>query len=1147
MKKSLHWFIVLGMVAGLLAALLPTAGPVHGATLGWSTTNLPRVGSTRNQVLNQKKGTVMAVSPDYANDSRVWLAADVLGGITGGITDDLFRSTNGGKTWSSVDVDGSLINNDIVAIVPSPFFATDSTLFVATTTTVFRSTNSGSSFSQLGGDQGSINGDEVISSMAVSPNYNGIGEIAIGLVDPAAGVGDCPTGPNGGDDCVRVWGRSNVLNWASPAIADTGSGGKGDMSADVTSIAYSPAFSGDGVLMVVASAAAARGALEETGSFLVHLVGATSFWGSVFGNITITTDVEDVGDAEGGIFSSSIALPTDYDGSDSATRMAFVGFNSNGFDSAAAVSLDDDDGVYRVTTSATLVSPAGDTGAEGITTVAYAGTRSAGTLLATSANAGAANVVFRSVDANDSTGVVYSARRPIPGDDSAAGTSGTVAFAPDGLTAFALIDSLDGRDGGFSRSTDGGYTWVQVSHMRNVGVFSDMTATIAGFAAAPDFDTSQHLVLATGDNSDNPDGGEDAILRSADAGSTWERGESVVLGEAPESVVFAYSPGFASDSTIYYGIVGDTVLKRSTDGGTTWSNRSLVTCSDSKIVSLLALDQNTILTGCADGDVFRSINGGFLFSQSTGTPGSGVSSIVMSPNFATDNEILMGAEGDVRRSTDGGTSFTRVGTTGPGTGGTTDVAFHPDYASNGMVFAANVDSGDGVYRWSVGTSSSWLSLGLNPDATTELAQAIAFGSDGALYVSDGEAFDNNSGTRSGGVWSSVTSASGSATSASGVSFSQLQVTSNATNLAQGDVVSGLAVATVSSNRIWVAETSSTAADKLRHYTDTITAAVVPTGLTPADGSTGVGTSNSTATGIIGFSIGWDAVSGATEYQYQWGISPSFASSQTETSASSASRTIAEGGIITADAGTGDTVGARLAGTTYYLRVRVSRPVVGAYSPGQSFTTLLLAGSTTGVPTLTQPNATNSVAALSSSVALRPLFVWSAVSGATNYELQVSTDGTFIDTSQILINRIGTDALGNTLAFQATIDLQPGTVYFWRVRGISGTTVGAYPPAAAFTTSREAVGGAVAAGTALANLEAVGTLELVSSFNYTTALFEAYVPGLAGNVLAAIAPNTVIFITVTADTTVVVSGVAFDIRANTPTPVPVGVSVIIAVQ
>ena len=612
------------------------------------------------------------------------------------------------------------------------------------------------------------------------------------------------------------------------------------------------------------------------------------------------------------------------------------------------------------------------------------------------------------------------------------------------------------------------------------------------------------------------------------------------------------SPNYANDSSIWLAADSDAnendEVFRSTDGGTTWSSRSLVACSDSTIDSLLAIDQNTILIGCADGDVFRSINGGFLFSQSTGTPGVDVNSIAMSPNYATDNEILIGSEGDVRLSTDGGTTFTQLGISGgPGSSGADNdnaVAFHPDYASNSMVFAANVDSGDGVFRWIVGTSTSWLSLGLNPDGGDEEAQALAFGSDGALYVTDIENFSTTSGERTGGVWSSVTSTAGSAT---GVSFSQLQVTSNATNLVQAsDIATGLAVATVSSNRIWVVETSST--DGLRHYTDTIANTVVPTGLTPADGSTGVGSSNSTANGITGFRISWDAVSGATTYQCQWGTSSTFASATTDTSSASSTRTFAEGSIEEVAGVTGDTQGSRLAGTTYTnWRVRVAAPVVGPCSPGQSFTTLLLAGATTGAPTLTQPNATNSVAALSSAVSLRPLFVWTAVGGATNYELQVSTDGTFIDASQIIINLIGADALGNTLAYQAAVDLQPGTVYFWRARGVSGTTVGAYPPAAAFTTSRGEVGGAVAAGTALANLEAVGTLELVSSFNYTTALFEAYVPGLAGNVLATIAPNTVIFITVTADTTVVVSGVAFDIRANTPTPVPVGASVTITIQ
>jgi hypothetical protein len=209
--------------------------------------------------------------------------------------------------------------------------------------------------------------------------------------------------------------------------------------------------------------------------------------------------------------------------------------------------------------------------------------------------------------------------------------------------------------------------------------------------------------------------------------------------------------------------------------------------------------------------------------------------------------------------------------------------------------------------------------------------------------------------------------------------------------------------------------------------------------------------------------------------------------------------------------------------------------------------VLLAGSTAGVPTLVQPNATTSVSTLSSNVDLRPLFVWTAVGLATNYELQVSTDGTFIDASQVVINRTDAAQLGNTLAFQAVDSLQPGTVYFWRVRGVNATTPGLYPPAAAFTTTRDAVGTGQTAEDALSPLTATGNLELVTSFNYTTALFEAFVPGLAGNVLAVIQPNSVIIVTVTQNTTIIVSGITFAIQANTPTPLPVGSSVTITVQ
>jgi len=90
-----------------------------------------------------------------------------------------------------------------------------------------------------------------------------------------------------------------------------------------------------------------------------------------------------------------------------------------------------------------------------------------------------------------------------------------------------------------------------------------------------------------------------------------------------------------------------------------------------------------------------------------------------------------------------------------------------------------------------------------------------------------------------------------------------------------------------------------------------------------------------------------------------------------------------------------------------------------------------------------------------------------------------------------------------------------------------------------TTSAGGAGQPVNADTAVSTLTTAGNLEVVTSFNYTTNLYEAFVPGLAGNPLTQIKPNSVIILTLSADATVIVSGVTFTVSANIPTPIPVG--------
>jgi len=1142
MKKTFHWFLVLGMVAGLLAALLPTAGTVQGATLGWTNTNLPTTGSTTNRVLDGIKGTVVAVSPDYANDSRVWVSGDSDG--DSGL-DELYRSTNGGNTWAFADVDGSATNN-IVAIVPSPFFATDSTVFVATTVSVFRSTNSGSTFTQLGAAQGS--GALVITSMAVSPSYDGTGEIAIGLADTANGSLGLPTGAAGGDDGVRVWGRGSVLNWVTPAT--------NDLSADVTSVAYSPAFSGDGLLMAVASAYSTNSGANKVGLALYHLVGTGSTWNGVFASIQIDVLMLDVGgtdnsNADGGpIVTTSVAIPSDYDASDSSTRLLFVGTTST--DTLGGGSVEDDDGIFRITsTTATKGAIPGGLAEVAVRTLAYSGTMADGTVLATDSGATLANSVYRSTTADTGTtsaAQTYTVRRPVPGLAATTAAAGA-GVAVSGTTALAIINSSATTNGGFSRSTDTGNNWVQISHMRNTLITSGATATVgqavagtfgpAGFALSPNFSTSGHILMGVSDDAATVDG----IFRSTNSGSVWERTDSPTVA-ANLSFVFGYDPAFATSDTIYYAVVGGNILKRSTNGGLTWSVRSSVACGSNTITSLLAIDGSTVLIGCSAGAILRSINGGFLFTAATGVGSSVVSDLEMSPNYGVDSTILAGTTGRIRISTNGGTSFSALGAIPSTVTLTPVVAFHPDYATNNLAYEGSATAAEGVERINVSTATStkaWTNIGMTASGT--IINGLGFANGGTLYASDSNTAGFTAGSV-GGVFSSVTPTQSTAAK---VNLSAMGVTTSATNLAANENVRGLEIA--DNGELWLViddPAGSTAADDLRHYTDTINATLVPTNLLPADGTSGVGVAVSSAViGVTGFTISWDAVSGATGYQYRWSTTSTFTSSTTAAIAASAStRSFAEGSIALAP-GDGATT-RRVPGLTYYWSARVSAPVVGVWAPAQTITMVLLAGSTAGVPTLVQPNAVNNVAALSSSVALRPLFVWTAVNGATNYEVQVSTDGTFIDASVIVINKIGADQLGNTLAFQAENSLQPGTVYFWRVRGVNSATTGGYPAAAAFTTTLDAAGIGVTADEALLPLVAAGNLELVTSFNYTTALYEAYVPNLAGNVLATVLPNTVIFITVTQDTNIVVSGITYAIQANTPTPIGVGASVTITV-
>jgi hypothetical protein len=132
----------------------------------------------------------------------------------------------------------------------------------------------------------------------------------------------------------------------------------------------------------------------------------------------------------------------------------------------------------------------------------------------------------------------------------------------------------------------------------------------------------------------------------------------------------------------------------------------------------------------------------------------------------------------------------------------------------------------------------------------------------------------------------------------------------------------------------------------------------------------------------------------------------------------------------------------------------------------------------------------------------------------------STSGTGQFTTSILVPQLS----AGTQPIVVTIGTTTASVSF-----TVGASTTASPPA-----------------TALAGLVATGSFEIASAFNYTSGIYEAFA-NIAGDPLTTISPNSVLILTMTADTTVSVSGVSFSVKANVATPIPVGAAVTIIVQ
>jgi GH18 family chitinase len=227
----------------------------------------------------------------------------------------------------------------------------------------------------------------------------------------------------------------------------------------------------------------------------------------------------------------------------------------------------------------------------------------------------------------------------------------------------------------------------------------------------------------------------------------------------------------------------------------------------------------------------------------------------------------------------------------------------------------------------------------------------------------------------------------------------------------------------------------------------------PTPSSPSNGAVGVSTNPT---------LSWNASAGATSYQLQVSTSSSFTT------------TVVNQSGITA---TSYAVSGLSYSTTYYWRVNATNAGgTSSYSITWNFTTAAPPPSPSA-PTLSSPSNG------ATGVSLSPTLSWNASSGATSYQLQVSTSSGFTTT---VVNQSGI----TTTSYTAS-GLSGSTTYYWRVNATNGGGTSAYSTAWSFTTAA-APSGLVAAysfnegsGNAVTDYSGNGFTGTISGATWTT--------------------------------------------------------------
>jgi photosystem II stability/assembly factor-like uncharacterized protein len=428
---------------------------------------------------NGRMVSTLAISPNYAADRTLFAT-------TGG--DGVYRSTDSGLSWSGVSQ--GLPDRYMASLVISPGYAADRTLFASSSSGVYRSMDGGGTWVRLNTDSGY----NPAVYMDISPNF---------VADATIFATDLEGGVSRSQDGGVTWQRIRTISL-------------GDIFSGTGMVYLSPNFGDDQTVFATTNAAGNyRSAISRN---------AGVSW-------------EELGTGLAGTAVNAIA--------------AFVG-NTN----QEVLLVGTDDGLYRSADSGKLWQRVLGSFILGIQAI------SASPNVAVDQTIFAGGVgLYRSNDGGRQWSTVESF--PVLQTASPASFVGTVVSGialspvyPVDRTIFAVANS-PGSNGTILRSTDDGLNWTAI----NSGL-PTAADSISALAVSPTFANDKTLLVGVWGQ---------GIYRSTNSGTNWVRVHSFPAGFVDGSVqALAFSPTFANDRTAFAVLGGQ--LLRSTDAGLTWAN-----------------------------------------------------------------------------------------------------------------------------------------------------------------------------------------------------------------------------------------------------------------------------------------------------------------------------------------------------------------------------------------------------------------------------------------------------------------------------------------------------------------------------------------------------------------------------------------------